>query len=276
VAAVGPGVVKLKAGDRVALCPMIGCMECEWCKADLIGLCRTASTVGFTWHGGGYSPLVNVYEYMCYPVPDSVTDDMSALAGPVAEALHALDRGRLQPGERVAITGGGTIGLMTLQIAVSAGAKDVIVIEPVARRRELALQLGAAIAIDPFAQDPVEAVRELTGGVGADLVVECSGAGPAGMQAVKMARSRGRVVVIGVFEQPAQLDYLDLVLNEKVMMGTVTGYGFFRQAVELLAQGKVCVDPLVTGRICLDELPAMLATLSESSAAHLKVMVYPR
>jgi (R,R)-butanediol dehydrogenase/meso-butanediol dehydrogenase/diacetyl reductase len=171
--------------------------------------------------------------------------------------------------------GGGTIGLFALQAAKAAGVREVTVIEPLEKRREIALRYGACATIDPFSEEPLQAVRQVTGGKGVDAVVECSGAKTAGMLAASIARPRGRIAILGIFEQPALLNYFDLVVGEKQIYGSVSGYGFFDPAIQLLADGKVEVDGLITGRIELDELPDMLKKLSQNPEEHIKVMVSP-
>ena len=273
---VGSDVDRVKVGDRVTMATLIGCLECHYCRSGLMGLCPNLAFLGKSWHSGGFARFVNVYDYMCYELPPEVPDEIGAMVEPFATAVRALSRANIQSGETVAIIGAGPIGLMALQAARIAGAEHIVAIEPAAIRRELARQCGAAAVIDPTAQDPVDAIGELTGGAGADVVVECAGVQATGLMAGRIARRQGRVIILGVFEQPAPLDYTDLVFGEKTVMGSMGGYGMFDQAIRMMAEGGFDGDPLITGRIGLDDIVAGgFEPLIKHKEEHIKILVSP-
>ncbi len=276
VVEVGPDVTRVKVGDRVALCPIIGCLECQWCKSGLMGLCPSIAFLGVSWHGGGFSQYVNVYDYMCYQLPPEVPYEVGALVEPFAATYRAVKQAGVKPRETVAIVGTGPIGLMALQSARIAGAGQVVAFEPAVKRQELARQCGAAAVIDPLKQDPVAAIGELTDGAGADVVVECAGVEATGILAGRIARRKGRVVVMGVFEEPAPLDYTDLVYGEKTIMGSMGGYGLFDEAIQVMAEGKFDGKPLITGRIDLDDiLTSGFDALIKHKEENVKILVSP-
>jgi (R,R)-butanediol dehydrogenase/meso-butanediol dehydrogenase/diacetyl reductase len=276
VVEVGSGVGRVKVGDRVALCPIIGCLECQWCKSGLMGLCPRSAYLGSSWHGGAFSRYVNVYDFMCYQLPREVSDDTTALVEPFAATVRAVGQANLRPGESIAIIGGGPIGLMALQAAKIAGAGRVIVFEPSPGRRQLAHECGAAVTIDPLTQDPLEAIREVTDGAGADVVIECVGLAATGVLAGRVARRKGRVVVMGVYEKPAPFDYTDLVFGEKTVMGSMGGYGVFDEAIKMIADGRFNGRPIVTARILLSDIvTAGFETLINNKDAHAKILVSP-
>ena len=276
VVEVGPGVTRVKIGDRVALCPIIGCLECEWCKSGLMGLCPNIAFLGVSWGSGAFSQYVNVYDYMCYRLPPEVSCEVGSLVEPFAATFRAVKQSGVKKGETVAIVGAGPIGLMALQSARIAGAERVVAFEPATKRQELARKCGATAVIDPVSQDPVEAIRDFTDGVGADVVIECSGTGATGVLAGRVARRKGRVVVMGVFEQPAPLDYTDLVYGEKTVMGSMGGYGVFDEAIRAMAQGKFNGETLITGQICLDDILADgFDALIKRKEENVKILVSP-
>jgi (R,R)-butanediol dehydrogenase/meso-butanediol dehydrogenase/diacetyl reductase len=276
VVEVGPGVSRVHVGDRVVLCPIIGCQECEWCTSGSMGLCTNIAFLGTSWHGGGFSQYVNVYDYMCYDLPPEVPYEVGALVEPFAATFRAVSRAEVRPGDTVAIIGSGPIGLMALQSARIAGAGQVVAFEPAARRQELALECGANAVVDPVKQDPVAAIRDLTDGAGADVVVECAGIQATGMLAGRVARRRGRVVVMGVFERPAPLDYTDVVYGEKMIMGSMGGYGVFDEAVQAMAEGKFNGQLLITGEIGLDAILGGFDALIRHKEENVKILVSPR
>ncbi len=276
VVEVGANVSRVKVGDRVALCPIIGCLQCNWCKSGLMGLCPRSAYLGSSWHGGAFSQYVNVYDYMCYVLPPEVPGELGALVEPFAATVRAVSQANLKPDETVAIVGAGPIGLMALQAARIAGAAQVVVFEPSTGRRELAHQCGATATVDPLTQDPVLAICDLTNGAGADVVIECAGSASTGILAGLLARRRGRVVVMGVYERPALLNYTDLVFGEKTVMGSMGGYGVFDQTIRMMAEGKFNGKPLITGRISLaDIVPGGFEMLTKNKDEHAKILVSP-
>jgi (R,R)-butanediol dehydrogenase/meso-butanediol dehydrogenase/diacetyl reductase len=122
----------------------------------------------------------------------------------------------------------------------------------------------------------VKAVGELTGGAGADAVVECAGVPATGLMAGRIARRQGRVIILGVFEQPAPLDYTDLMFGEKTVMGSMGGYGMFDEAIRMMASGGFNGDSLITGRISLDDIvTGGFETLIKHKEEHCKILVSP-
>jgi (R,R)-butanediol dehydrogenase/meso-butanediol dehydrogenase/diacetyl reductase len=275
VVEVGDGVTRVKVGDRVALCPIIGCLECTWCRSGLMGLCPNIAFLGVSWTGGGFAQYVNVYEYMCYILPPEVPYEVGALVEPFAAVYRALKQAGIQPGETVAVVGAGPIGLMGIQVARIQGAGQVIAVEPAARRQELARRCGAMAVVDPVRQDALATVRDLTGGAGADVVFEAAGVEATGILAGRIARRKGRVVVMGVFEHPAPLDYTDLVYGEKVVMGSMGGYGMFDEAIQVMASGAFDGEVLITGKIKLDNILEGFDALIKHKEEHVKILVSP-
>ena len=254
VVEVGEGVKRVNVGDGVALCPIIGCLECRWCKAGFMGLCERVAFLGSSWHGGGFARYLNVHEYMCYRLPGSVSDETGAMVEPWAASVRAILQAEVHPGDSVAIVGAGPIGLMVLQAAGIAGAGQRIVIEPSLRRQGIAQLLGATAVINPLESEVVEAVGRLTDGGGADVVVECVGIESTGQLAGRITRRRGRLVVMGVFPRPSPLDFTDLLFGEKTVMGSMGGYGQFERAIQMMADKEFQADPMISGKIELEDL----------------------
>jgi (R,R)-butanediol dehydrogenase/meso-butanediol dehydrogenase/diacetyl reductase len=143
---------------------------------------------------------------------------------------------------------------MALQAARIAGARQVIAVEPARKRQELARRCGAAHVVDPVQQDAVEEVRKITDGEGADVVMECAGLEKTGMLAGHISGRTGRIMVMGVFEQPALFDYTDVVYGEKHIIGSMGGYGVFDDAIAMMADGSFDGSPLITRKISLEHI----------------------
>jgi (R,R)-butanediol dehydrogenase/meso-butanediol dehydrogenase/diacetyl reductase len=276
VVEVGPDVTRVEIGDRVAICPIIGCLECEWCKSGLMGLCPSIAFLGLSWHSGAFSRYVNVYDYMCYKIPAEVSYELGAMVEPFGAAYRGVKQAGVKNGETVAIVGSGPIGLMALQSARIQGAGQVIVFGHNVKRQQLALESGATAVIDPSRQDPVAAIGEHTDGAGADVVIECAGSETSGIMAGRIARRKGRVVMLGVFEQPAKFDFTDLVFGEKFMMGSMGPYGVMDEVIQVMAEGKFDGSRLITGKICLDEIVSGgFESLIKHKEENVKILVSP-
>src|SRR5215467_2440542 len=239
----------------------------SWLRGGEVIRCPLLGALGL--HGdGGLAELCNAPARMCLPVPDSVADEEAALAEPLAVAVRALRRGRLQPGERVAVVGLGAVGLMAVQAAVAFGAESVAVVEPLPERRALAMRLGADRHVPPGDAAALEA----------DVAVECAGSPAAVETAVRAVRAGGRAVVLGIDTRPAKVAPLDLVIGEKSIIGSLSHVWDedFRIALALLGRGAVLAAPLITDRIPLSAgVTGGLALLRDEPGKHVKILVRP-
>lgn len=277
VVAIGPGVSGFTTGDRIAACPIIGCGKCKWCQSGSMAQCHKVAFVGTSWLGGGFSERLNLFAYQCYHLPSVIPDDAGALVEPFSATVRAMRRAEVGPNDNVAVVGAGPMGLMTLMAARILGAKQVVAVEVATRRIEAAMRCGATSIINPRVDDPIAEAAKITGGDGFDIVVECAGQEATGLLAGRLTRTRGRIVVMGVFEKPAALDFTDLVFREKALMGSMSGYGCFDDAIEMMKDPRFRADALVTRRIRLDELiDRGFDGLVEEMGEHVKILVSPR
>jgi (R,R)-butanediol dehydrogenase/meso-butanediol dehydrogenase/diacetyl reductase len=276
ITAIGEGVEGFAIGDRIAACPIIGCGECRWCKTGSMGQCDKVAFLGTSWWGGGFSEKLNLYAYQCYHLPDSMSDEVGALVEPFSSTARAVIQGGVGPSHNVAIVGTGPIGLLSLLAAVIQGAKRVVAVEVAARRLEVARQCGASDVINPNVEDPFRRAQEITEGEGFDVVVECAGQETTGLLAGRLTRTRGKLVVMGVFEKPAPLDFTDLVFREKTVMGSMSGYGLFDQAIKMMGDPRFKGNAVITQRISLKDLieEGFRPLLTEKSQ-HVKTLVSP-
>jgi 2-desacetyl-2-hydroxyethyl bacteriochlorophyllide A dehydrogenase len=148
----------------------------------------------------------------------------------------------LKPGSSVVILGGGSIGQMTLQVALAAGAGKVILSEPVAKKRELALRLGAHAVIDPAHENLVERVIELTDKKGADVVIECVGVPATVSQMLKLVRRGGRCVLAGAPVKPVEMDFMAFWYGEVELVAAHATAWQFPRAMRLIERGLVNVE----------------------------------
>ena len=254
VTALGEGVASFSVGDRVAACPIIGCGRCRWCKSESMAQCDQVAFLGTSWWGGALSERLNLYAYQCFRLADTISDEVGALVEPFSATVRAVAQAGIGPNDSVAIVGAGPMGLMTLLAATLREARQVVAVEVAQRRKETARKLGASEVIDPSKEDPEKRALDITEGQGFDVVIECAGQPSTALLAGRLTRTRGRLVVMGVFEKPAPLDLTDLVFREKTVSGSMSGFGLYDETIRLMTDPRFKGEELITGRIPLDDL----------------------
>lgn len=243
VAAVGERVEGLAPGTRVAVEICIGCAICRHCKTGRVNLCEKLEELGVTVDGG-------MTEYLAVPsrnihcLPDTLPFVKAVLADPLACVIRALEMIPVTSGAWVAILGPGQMGLLATQVVKRVLRARVVMVGTRPDRLALARQMGADEIVNGHETDPVRAVRELTDG-GADFVYEAAGNVQALDQAIAMAR-RGGVVVLLTVHKRVEVDLEPAVRGELHLIGSICySYREYEQALTLLAQGRVEVDPLL-------------------------------
>jgi L-iditol 2-dehydrogenase len=196
VAEVGNGVTSVKAGDRVAGIPLVPCMKCEDCMKGNYSLCKNYSFIG-SREFGSFAEYVCVPEKNVVRFNDSVPFEQGAFFEPATVALHGLERVDYKGGHSVAILGGGTIGMMTLQWAKIFGARNAVVFDIVDERLELAKRLGADNVINTKDEDFMQKALDMTNGRGFDYVYETAGNTITMKMAFKLAANKAQVCFIG-------------------------------------------------------------------------------
>lgn len=276
VTAVGEDVENFAVGDRVAACPIIGCGKCRWCQSGSMAQCDQVAFLGTSWTGGALAERLNLNAYQCYHLTDGISDEIGALVEPFSATVRAVAQGEPGPDDSVAIVGAGPIGLMALMAARLRGVKRVVAIEIAERRIEAAKLCGADAVIDPAREDPEKRALEMTDGKGFDLVMECVGQPGSVLMAGKLTRTRGRLVIMGVFEKPAALDLNDVVFREKLISGSMSGYGLYDETIRIMSDPRFRGDLLITDRIGLDDLigNGYYGLLNEKHK-HVKMLVRP-
>jgi alcohol dehydrogenase/L-iditol 2-dehydrogenase len=245
------GVEEFAVGDRV-VCETAEsvCGHCAYCRTGTYNLCPHRRGYG-ALADGAFTRLLSVRPDIVHRVPFAVPDEHAALAEPVCVAYHALvERTRIVPGDLVVIQGAGAIGVMAAQIARLAGAGSVVVMgtQADALRLPVAAEVGATHTVDIAEIDPVTLVHELSDGIGADLVVDCTGVSRALQQGLAMVRPRGTIAKIGWGPQPLDLSLDPLVAKAVSVVGSFSHtWHTWERALELMDTGAVRMDPVVGG-----------------------------
>ena len=266
VDALGEGVTCVAVGDRVAIEPTNPCGECVFCRAGHFNVCPNVKFFGTPPENGCFREYITWPAELAIRVPDAMSADEAAIVEPMAVGIYAVKLADVKPEQTVAILGAGAIGLSALQAARVAGAKRVIVSEPVKARRALALRLGASEVIDPWTCDAVEEFARLTGGYGPEIVIECTGEDNAAFEASRIVRILGRVVIVGIpdkdvytFEaSPSRRKELTVIFCRRSNLSA-------EPAIEWIAEGKVDAACMATHRFALeDTAKAMELAMSKS------------
>jgi L-iditol 2-dehydrogenase len=265
VTATGSGVSGIQAGQRVIAEGIIPCRVCARCIRGETNLCEIYDELGFTRPGAAAGQVI-VPAQVVHVLPDTVGLAEAALAEPAAVAWRALSRGGPRPGERVAVVGDGTIGLLVAHLATlfSPAAEVVHGLRP--DQAGLAAELGAT----GFETDP---------GAGAgsfDLVVEAAGTAAAVESAITLARRGGRVVLAGLAgnDVTARLP-VDLVVNNDLRLAASFAYtsAAWAEVAGLLRTGRIRPAPLITHRFALEEYAAAYQELRGGSGPRGKVLL---
>ncbi len=193
---IGEGVTTLKAGDHIAGVPLVPCMKCEDCQKGNYSLCKHYSFIGSREYGS-FAEYVTVPEKNAVKFDDSVSFEKGAFFEPATVALHGLRRVDYKGGKTVAILGGGTVGMMTMQWAKIFGAKKVVVFDILDERLELAKRLGADYGVNSGKEDFMDEVKKITDGRGFDYVYETAGNTITMKMAFKLAANKAQVCFIG-------------------------------------------------------------------------------
>jgi L-iditol 2-dehydrogenase len=247
-----------KVGERVVAEPHTkACGQCYLCRTGNIQICPNKRSPGWGIDGA-------MTKYICYPerllhrIPDSMTFDQAALVEPTGNAVaDVIERARIMPGDFAVVIGPGPIGLLAAMVARAAGAREVAIIGTPGDanlRLKKARELGFAKIINIGETNPVDAVMQMTGGIGADMVVECSGSPRAIPGTVDLVRKMGKICVIGLtgnrtVEIPWDKFCFKVV---DVIFNLSTTYTCWDRSISLIANGLVPAEKLITHREPLD------------------------
>lgn len=198
ITALGAGVDSVEVGDRVAIEPAKPCGKCEYCKSGHFNVCPGIPFFGTPPVDGCLRDYITWPAELALKVPDSLSFDEAAMVEPLAVGVYAAELASISAGDTIAIFGAGAIGLSVLQAAKVAGAGKIIITDPVAARRELAMKLGAYAALDPNTQDIENEFAYLTGNRGIDIAFECAGVPETLIEAGKVLHPLAKLMVVGI------------------------------------------------------------------------------
>jgi L-iditol 2-dehydrogenase len=285
VAALGPGVDEFEIGDRVTVEIHAGCGQCKRCREGMYTACHNYGknygdvdkghrANGFTTDGGFCEYQVNSVNTLI-AVDDAMSDEEATLVVTAGTSMYGLtELGGLVAGDSVVVTGPGPIGLLGAAVAKALGAQPVILTGTRDNRLEIGKRLGADHVINVRNEDAVEAVRELTGGKGADFVVECSGAPNAVNEAAQMLNRGGKICLAAFPSEEVPIDVAHLVRNNIYLYG-IRGEGksATHRAEAFMRQKRFDASLIHTHTFDLEDLPEAIRYARDRVEDAIKVVV---
>ncbi len=277
----GPKAAALgwKVGERVCAISHVGCGYCANCMKGRYTICLNYGKLdtGHRQHGhitpGAYAQYMVASVKSLYRVPDGMDLEYAANVDPLSIALYTVNRSRFEPGDDVLIMGTGPQGLMAQLCAQAMGAGRVIIAGS-GERLALAQELGA-IGIDYRTTDVLEAVKDLTGGLGVPRVLECAGTAQAIQQACLAASKGGVVSMIGIPHSDPSLPIKRMVLDEVELVGNRANPNTAEPAIAMLAEGRVDLKPLLSHKFALSEFATALDIYEGRKDGAMKVAIKP-
>jgi 2-desacetyl-2-hydroxyethyl bacteriochlorophyllide A dehydrogenase len=241
----GPLPDGVQVGSKVLCYPLISCGTCATCRGGHAYVCENLHLYGIDVDGG-MAEYVAVDAGTVMPVPQAWEGKRAAAIEPLAVAVHAIRKSSIRPGDRVLVTGAGVIGNLCAQMAHVAGASDVWITDLNSFRLATAAKLGMH-PINVGEADLEAKTREITGGSGFDVTLECSGSNSAPSQATAVTKVLGEIVLVGVPKPPTPMDLRAVNFKEQRLTGVrVYEKQDFSIAIQLAGAGRVNVDALVT------------------------------
>lgn len=272
---------KWKIGDLLAVAPVVYCGTCDFCLAGKYELCENIREIAQTWPGG-------FAEYVAIPeealalgtvqsVPEGLDPVIAAIAEPLSSCVNAQEKARIGLGDSVMIIGSGPIGCFHIALARARGAGTIIIADVFDERLELCKSFGPDITINASKVDLVEEVMKITNGKGVDVVITANPVGETQVQAIKMAKKGGRVVLFGGLPHGKSKPEIDTnIIHYRAihLMGTTTfAPHHHKLALSLMANGRIPGDKMVTHRMPLSDFEKGLQLAINGKA--LKVVFIP-
>ncbi|MBN2138805.1 MAG: galactitol-1-phosphate 5-dehydrogenase [Sedimentisphaerales bacterium] len=275
----GPNVKGFEPGDRVCFDSTVYCNQCPPCRKGLFNRCEKRQVLGvspgdFKRHGA-MAEYVAVPWWIVAKIPDNMSFVQAALLEAVSIGVHAASRAPITPQDTVAVIGAGTIGLFIMQAAKLKGPAKVIACDINEFRLDTARKLGAAAVINPAGADLKEAVLKQTDSRGADVTFEAVGFARTFADAVAITATGGCIVAVGNLEDRAEFNPQELVARELTFTGSYASSGEYRDCIELVASGRIDVEPLISDVVPLSAGASAFDRLLKAEENLLKIVLEP-
>ncbi len=277
----GSKVKGLELGEKVVVNPMVPCGECECCETGNYNLCDTYGYVG-SRSDGGFGEYAKVKYTNAYKVPDHFTNERISGIDPAAISLHGAIRAKIKVNDTVVVFGVGPIGYYVVQWARVFGAKDIIAVDLSKEKLDVAKEVGATYVINGKEENVVERIKEITGGFGADVCVECAGSEITFNQAIYALKKQGVLTCIGTPHRDVVMEgnaYDGVLLRKEIEIRGSWCYHFaapvheFYATIDAIDKGKILVEPLTTHKYKIDDVREAFKMIEERKEFFNKVLI---
>jgi L-iditol 2-dehydrogenase len=276
---VGSEVQNWTVGDRVTFDSTVYCAQCHFCEQGRINLCDHRRVLGVSCdeyrRHGAFAEYVAVPQHIVYRLPEAVSFAQGATVEAVSIAVHAVRRTALNPGDTAVVVGTGVIGLFVVQALRAAGCDRVIAIDIDQGRLDLAQSLGADVALNPSKVDVLQEVLSCTEGRGVHLAYEAVGLASTVQTAISVLRKGGQLALVGNLSPHVEFPLQSVVTRELTLLGSCASCGEYPDCLDLMAQQKIKVDPLISAQAPLIEGATWFKRLHDREAGLIKVILEP-
>jgi len=276
---VASDVVGWKFGNRVTFDSTISCGECFYCLQGDINLCDNRRVLGVSCNeyrqNGAFAEYVAVPAHILYKIPENISFEQAAMIEAVSVAVHATTISKVQENDTAVVIGCGMIGLLCIQALKAAGCGKVIAIDQIDEKLELAAELGADCMIESNDPNLMALVLRETENRGVDLVLEVVGIEATVNLAIDCARKGGTVTLVGNLSPEVKFPLQKVVTRQLKVQGSCASAGEYPLCLELIASGKIKVDPLISKVATLDEGNEWFHRLYNKEPGLMKVILKP-
>lgn len=276
---VGSDVHTLTPGQRVTFDSTVYCGRCFFCRRGEINLCEDRRVLGVSCDAyrqhGAFAEFIAVPDRIVYPLPEGLSFEHAAMVEAVSVAVHATDLTPLRLGDSAVVVGAGMIGLLIVQALKLKGCDRVVAVDIDEGRLQLAAQLGATDTLHAERCEVPAEVQRRTAGRGADVVLEAVGTEATVAAAVAACRKGGTVTLVGNVSPQVTLPLQSVVTRQVRLQGSCASSGEYPACIELMAAGKIDVQPLISATVALADAPAYFDRLYRREPGLMKVIVQP-
>jgi len=274
VAAFGNEVTSVKEGDFVSAEMHVACGKCLQCRTGEAHICQNVKIIGVDANGA-FAEYVVIPESNIWKLDAAIPQEYASILDPLGNAVHTVLAGEIA-GKTVAVTGCGPIGLFSIAVARAVGASTIFALEVNEHRRKVAKQMHADCVLDPTKDDVRKIVKEQTGGLGVDVVLEMAGHPDAIRMGFDIVRSGGRISLLGLTSKPIPLNFSEDIIFKGITIQGINGrrmYQTWYQMTALLKSGRLDLHPVITDRLPMKDFSKAMERLKTGEAS--KILVYP-
>jgi L-iditol 2-dehydrogenase len=273
---VGRDVSNVTVGDRVAIEPGVTCGRCDHCKSGRYNLCPDVFFLATPPDDGAWADYIVMRSDVLFKLPDHMSYEEGAMLEPLSVGYHAMNRAKVKPGDSVLILGLGPIGLLAIQAARLFGVREIYACDVSSFRLQAGLDAGAKAVFNPQDAKWEEQLLQATGGLGIDVVIECSGNRGSISNSIKYAKTGGRIVLIGLpSASETAMDIHRIIDAELDIYGVMRYANTYPDAIRAYCDSGLDSRNIITHSFPLSRIEeAMHVAIHEKESA-IKVMIYP-